>query len=111
MDYGNLLSDDAWSGAGSSNLSDVQELIKALEAQEGVTDIANLTSIGALQPQSLEGKKLPLYVEIHNSKLCEFMGSRNVKSSVIMSEALNKENVQRLFREEVQLSSWKRKAA
>lgn len=55
MDYGNLLSEDAWSGYGSSAMSDVQDLLKALEAQEGITDIANLTSIGALQPQSLEG--------------------------------------------------------
>lgn len=33
----------------------MQSLLKALEAQEGVTDIANLQSVGALQPQSLEG--------------------------------------------------------
>lgn len=54
LDYGHLASDDAWSGYGSSSQSDVQDLLKSLEAQEGITDIATLTSIGALQPQSLE---------------------------------------------------------
>jgi len=50
--YDSIDNENAWSGAGQSSLSDVQELLKALEAQEGVTDIANLTSVGALQPQS-----------------------------------------------------------
>lgn len=48
-------SDDAYAGFGSAGLSDVQVLIKALQAQEGITDIAQLQSVGALQPQSLEG--------------------------------------------------------
>lgn len=46
---------EAWEGFGSSQLGDVQALLKALEAQEGVTDVANLIDVGALQPQSLEG--------------------------------------------------------
>lgn len=47
--------EDAYSGYGSGSDSDVQVLLKALEAQEGITDISTLTSVGALQPQSLEG--------------------------------------------------------
>lgn len=47
--------EDAFVGAGASALSDLQVLMKALEAQEGITDVANLTGVGALQPQSLEG--------------------------------------------------------
>jgi hypothetical protein len=46
---------DAWTGYGSSTQSDVQDLMKSLQAQEGITDVATLTSVGALQPQSLEG--------------------------------------------------------
>lgn len=46
---------DAYNGYGESNQNDVMDLIKALEAQQGVTDIANLVNVGALQPQSLEG--------------------------------------------------------
>lgn len=51
----NFNHDDAYAGYGSAGANDVQVLLKALEAQEGVTDIANLVSVGALQPQSLEG--------------------------------------------------------
>ena len=46
---------NAYSGYGEASQNDVHDLIKALEAQQGVTDIANLQSVGALQPQSLEG--------------------------------------------------------
>lgn len=51
----NFFHEDAYEGYGASSSEDVRVLLKALEAQEGVTDIANLTSVGALQPQSLEG--------------------------------------------------------
>lgn len=50
-----MINDEAYAGYGSSSQSDVMDLIKALEAQQGITDVANLTSVGALQPQSLEG--------------------------------------------------------
>jgi hypothetical protein len=46
---------DMWSGYGSSPQAEVQDLLKALEAQQGITDISQLQSVGALQPQSLEG--------------------------------------------------------
>lgn len=45
---------DAFEGFGEGQAQDVNNLMKALQAQEGVTDIANLTGGGALQPQSLE---------------------------------------------------------
>jgi len=44
-----------WEGFGQSSAEDVQNLLKALQAQEGITDVANLIGVGALQPQSLEG--------------------------------------------------------
>ncbi len=47
--------EEAWEGFGSSSFGDVQALLKALEAQEGITDVADLVDVGALQPQSLEG--------------------------------------------------------
>lgn len=53
--FDNVNHEDAYAGYGSSQASDLQVLLKALEAQEGITDVANLTSVGALQPQSLEG--------------------------------------------------------
>ena len=46
---------EAWNGVGSAGSGDIALLQKALEAQQGITDIANLQSVGALQPQSLEG--------------------------------------------------------
>lgn len=46
---------EAWNGVGSAGSGDIASLQKALEAQQGITDIANLQSVGALQPQSLEG--------------------------------------------------------
>jgi hypothetical protein len=45
---------EAWEGFGSASMEDVQSLLKALSAQEGITDVANLKGLGALQPQSLE---------------------------------------------------------
>jgi len=44
----------AFDGYGEANAAEVSDLIKALQAQEGVTDVAALTGGGALQPQSLE---------------------------------------------------------
>lgn len=45
--------------AGYGNLNqdvDVASLLKAMQAQQSITDIAQLQSVGALQPQSLEGQ-------------------------------------------------------
>lgn len=50
-----MINSEAWEGYGSAGDAEIQVLMKALEAQQGVTDVANLTSVGALQPQSLEG--------------------------------------------------------
>ncbi len=44
----------AFEGFGQVGADEYQELMKALVAQEGITDIANLAGAGALQPQSLE---------------------------------------------------------
>lgn len=41
-------------GYGEATLAEANELVKALQAQEGITDIAALQAGGALQPQSLE---------------------------------------------------------
>jgi len=46
---------EIFEGVGIATEEDVRSLLKALEANEGVTDIANLTGGAALQPQSLEG--------------------------------------------------------
>ena len=48
-------SPDLYDGAGSATHEEVALLVKALEAQEGITDIAQLKDVGALTPQSLEG--------------------------------------------------------
>jgi hypothetical protein len=45
---------DAFDGYGNGTSEEVKDLIKALQAQEGTTDIANLSGGGAIQPQSLE---------------------------------------------------------
>lgn len=50
-----MLSNELYDGAGAASDSEVRELLKALEANTGETDIAKLTGAGALQPQSLEG--------------------------------------------------------
>lgn len=44
----------AFEGFGQVGAEEYQQLMKALVAQEGITDIANLAGAGALQPQSLE---------------------------------------------------------
>lgn len=49
-----LLNSESWEGFGAAGDGEIQTLMKALEAQQGVTDVANLTGVGALQPQSLE---------------------------------------------------------
>jgi len=42
-------------GTDQTTYEELQQLTKALEANEGVTDLANLRGFPALQPQSLEG--------------------------------------------------------
>lgn len=54
-DQFDLNHEDAYAGYGAGNDNDIQVLLKALEAQQGVTDISTLVGVGALQPQSLEG--------------------------------------------------------
>lgn len=46
--------EDFWEGYGQGSVEEAEGLVKALQAQEGITDIANLQGGGALQPQSLE---------------------------------------------------------
>lgn len=59
---------DTWSGAGSSSNEELGVLLKALEANPGVTDSANLTDVGALMPQSLDSTlKLLTFQEKHLS--------------------------------------------
>ena len=62
---------------GNGSFEEVTDLMKALTAQEGITDIANLVQGGALQPQSLETqlamltfseKHLKFYKDISTSK-------------------------------------------
>jgi len=50
----NINSPDAFEGYGESSIQETDEIIKAIQAQEGITDIALLQGGGALQPQSLE---------------------------------------------------------
>lgn len=50
-----LLQQEFYEGAGAVEGSDVVDLLKAFEANTAITDISNLTGMGALQPQSLEG--------------------------------------------------------
>lgn len=52
---GSLERDEAYNGHGVHGGEEVQQLVKALQAQENTTDIANLQDVGALQVQSLEG--------------------------------------------------------
>lgn len=49
---------DLYSGAGygSDQDADIATLFKAMQAQQGITDIANLQNTGALQTQSMEGQ-------------------------------------------------------
>lgn len=50
-----FLNSELYEGAGVASDEEVRALLKAIEANEGETDIASLTGGGALQPQSLEG--------------------------------------------------------
>jgi len=45
---------ELYEGAGESSIGEVEQLVKALTAHEGTTDIADLSAGGALQMQSLE---------------------------------------------------------
>lgn len=59
---------DTWSGAGTSRNEELSVLLKALEANPGVTDSAGLTDVSALQPQSLDSTlKLLTFQEKHLS--------------------------------------------
>jgi hypothetical protein len=63
-----------FSGYGSAELAEVDDINKALEAQEGVTDIANLQGGGALQPQSLEGQLAMLTFQEKHLRLFKDIG-------------------------------------
>lgn len=73
---------------GEGTGAEVQGLIKALEAQEGITDIANLVDGGALQPQSLEttlamltfqDKHLKFYKDIGTVKAYSTLEEYNIQ--------------------------------
>lgn len=49
-----ITSQDQWEGFGAASAEDVHLLMKALEANETVTDVKDLAGAGALQVQSLE---------------------------------------------------------
>jgi hypothetical protein len=63
-----------WEGYGEGSSQDVKELIKALQAQEGVTDIADLEGGGALQMQSLETQLAMLTFQEQHIKFFKDIG-------------------------------------
>jgi len=74
--------EDAFSGYGESSQKEVQDLIKALQAQEGVTDIANLKQGGALQPQNLETELVMLTFQDKHLKFYKDIGVNRAFSTL-----------------------------
>jgi len=68
------LGKDFFEGYGESNAAEVSELVKALQAHEGVTDIANLQDGGALQMQSLESQLAMLTFQEKHLKFFKDIG-------------------------------------
>jgi len=61
-------------GYGQTTVGETEELIKALQAQEGVTDISKLVGGGALQPQSLETQLAMLTFQEQHLKFFKDIG-------------------------------------
>jgi hypothetical protein len=70
------------SGFGESSREEVDTLLKALEAQEGVSDIADLKDGGALQPQSLETQLAMLTFQEQHIKLYNDIGKGKAFSTL-----------------------------
>lgn len=73
---------DAFDGYGEGNSKDVKDLIKALQAQEGTTDIADLEGGGALQPQSLETQLAMLTFQEKHLRLFKDIGVQKAFSTL-----------------------------
>jgi len=69
-------------GYGESSLAEVNDLVKALQAQEGVTDIAALNQGGALQMQSLESTLAMLTFQEKHLKLFKDIGITKAYSTL-----------------------------
>lgn len=66
MNAENLFAQELQGYGQPTSYADVQDLLKAMEANESVTDTANLTGIGALQIQSLENTMASLIASDKN---------------------------------------------
>ena len=69
-------------GFGDTSIGEVEELNKALQAQEGITDIADLQGGGALQPQSLEGQLAMLTFQEKHLRLFKDIGTVKAYSTL-----------------------------
>jgi hypothetical protein len=80
---GNELFDrEAWEGVGETPFEEVQNLTKAIQAHEGVTDIADLSGGGALQVQSLETSLALLTWQEKHIKLYKDIGVQKAYSTL-----------------------------
>lgn len=73
---------DAFDGYGEGSSSEITDLIKALQAQEGVTDIADLQGGGAIQPQSLETQLALLTFQEKHLRLFKDIGIQKAFSTL-----------------------------
>jgi len=74
----------------AESFEEIQALLKAMEASEGVTDVSQLTGAGALQPQSLEASVVSLLFDqsyfkvlnrIHREPESSTLAQYNVRTS------------------------------
>ena len=74
--------DAAFEGYGEQGLAETADLVKALQAQEGITDIAQLQGGGALQPQSLETQLAMLTFQEKHIKFFKDIGIQKAFSTL-----------------------------
>lgn len=74
--------DNLFEGYGEASITETSDLVKALQAQEGITDVAALQGGGALQPQSLETQLAMLTFQEKNLKLFKDIGIQKAFSTL-----------------------------
>lgn len=77
-----MLLRDQWEGFGTESQERVADLLKAMVAQEGVTDYASLRGAGSLMPQSLETSMIALTWGMEEIKLWKQIGIQKAFSTV-----------------------------
>ena len=80
--FGNSSDETVFGGYTSENIEETKSLIKAMQAQEGVTDISQLTGGGAIQPQSLETTLVMLTWQEKHLKFYKNLGVQKAFSTL-----------------------------